>query len=132
MERVLGFTIKHGYEPWWALIWIALMIGVGWVIFKDAAYRYQAMVPAKERVYMAKEYQTARKLPPEYPRLSPLIYSADVFLPIVDLHQEEFWLPDQNTPFGKFTWFYLWVHIGLGWLLTSIFVLGLTPIFRKD
>ena len=41
-------------------------------------------------------------------------------------------MPNPNRgPCGRFLRVYLWVHIALGWLLTTLFVAGLTPLVRS-
>jgi len=82
------------------------------------------------------------KLPEEYPSFSPLAYSLDVILPLVDLQQETSWSPLIPTP--KHTWYQelfaicdlkhairllLWFENLFGWLssiLLAAVVSGLT------
>ena len=72
-------------------------------------------------------------VPPEpYPIFEPILYSADVFLPIVNLHQEDFWLPNGKHDVGWYVLLYMWFHIAAGWVLTTVFVVGLTGIVKKD
>jgi hypothetical protein len=64
-------------------------------------------------------------------RLQPFIYSLDVFLPISNFHQEEYWMPRANDVWGYLLLCYFWVHIALGWMLTTLGVAGLTGLVRK-
>src|SRR5271167_1216814 len=61
--------------------------------------------------------------------LHPLLYSLDVFLPFVNLHQKHYWWPDESAS-GNYTVlgyelnirgsllrYYLWLQIIAGWLL---------------
>jgi hypothetical protein len=70
----------------------------------------------------------------------PLVYSLDAVLPIVDLHQASRWLPDPAArctvssvgyPCGEWLRVYLWVHILVGWSLTSLAVAGFTGLVRR-
>ena len=129
----LGETIKYGYESWRALIWMAVIILIGTVIFRDAN-RADLIVPAKERVYLDHRYEAAQGkwLPPEYPAFSPLVYAADVFVPILDLHQESHWRP--ATSKGVWAWavtIFMWFYILLGWVFTTLAVAGLTGLVRQ-
>ena len=62
------------------------------------------------------------------------------FVPIIDLHQESYWLPDAKAKPPAGAWslsgsglrIYHWVHIGFGWLLSFLFVAGLSGLVRKD
>ena len=76
--------------------------------------------------------------------LHPLLYSLDVFLPFVDLHQEHYWWPDEQLQGeceiagrkilvrGSTLRFYLWLQIIAGWLLSAIFIAGVTGLIRND
>ncbi len=117
----LGGTIKYGYEPWRAFVWMALIILIGTVFFRDM-YRAELIVPAKERVYLDPHYLASNRewLPPEYPDFSPLVYAADVFVPLVDLYQEAHWRP--ATSKGAKGWavmIFVWIFILLGWVFTT-------------
>jgi hypothetical protein len=70
-----------------------------------------------------------------------LIYSLDTFLPIVNLHQEENWHPNDSAtcvigekqlPCGFILRGYLWLQIMMGWLLTTLGVAAVTGLVRKD
>jgi hypothetical protein len=76
--------------------------------------------------------------------LSPLLYSLDVFVPFVNLHQEHYWWPDDAAT-GEYRIFgwkfgahgsllrrYLWLQIIAGWLLSAIFIAGVTGLIRSD
>jgi hypothetical protein len=76
--------------------------------------------------------------------LNPLLYSLDVFLPFVNLHQEHYWWPDETTSgecaiFGRrvpirgsVLRYYLWLQIMAGWLLSAVFIAGLTGLIQND
>ncbi|WP_210407761.1 hypothetical protein, partial [Hydrocoleum sp. CS-953] len=68
-------------------------------------------------------------------------YSLDTFIPIVDLHQQTYWLPNpkkgREIPLilfkvktGALLKWYLWVHIVFGWILTSLWVAGFSGLVR--
>ena len=76
--------------------------------------------------------------------LSPLLYSLDVFVPFVNLDQEHYWWPDKAAT-GEYRIFgwkfplpgsllrrYLWLQIIAGWLLSTIFVAGVSGLIRSD
>jgi hypothetical protein len=76
--------------------------------------------------------------------LHPLLYSLDVFLPFVNLHQEHYWWPDDAATgncsilgnrfevHGSALRYYLWLQIIAGWLLSAIFIAGVTGLLRND
>ncbi len=134
---ILRLTIGYGYRPWYALLW-----GIGFVVlgasFFSLGYRWGDMTPKDAEAY--KQFKTnipAQRnhdgLPPNYIEFSAPIYSLDAFLPIVNLGEKDQWMPNRHKgDFGKFLRIWLWIHIGLGWLLTTLFVAGLTPVIRSD
>ena len=67
---LLGETIGHGYKPWSVLWYMATIIITGWLVFAWADTK-DLMVQVKEgpAVFIGR------------------IYSLDMFLPIIDLHQ---------------------------------------------
>ena len=148
----LGKTIRHGYNTWRVVRLIGAFLVAGFVVFGFADYN-NAMRPSKEGVYLDACYTQGQdgcvgrgwrsveqwyprvaelRLPEDYPRFNLFVYSLDTFFPIVGLHQESFWLPSAEAPGGWLYRLYLWVHIGFGWLLTTLGVLSLTGIVRRD
>ncbi len=131
-NRLLGVTLGFGYKPQRVLIFIVLFLILGTVLF-GAGYSNDVMAPVKERVFMDPAYLLDREIPEPYPVFNAFMYSLDSFLPIVDLHQESFWLPNANRGgWGVFLVWYLRVHIVVGWVLTSLAILGFSGLVRKD
>jgi hypothetical protein len=95
---------------------------------------------------MRRTWPEAAPSPPEaaHERLHPLLYSVDVFLPFVNLHQEHYWWPDADRSGdvavlgqrlrinGSFLRFYLWTQLIAGWLLSAIFIAGVSGLMRSD
>jgi len=114
----LSLTIGQGYQVWRLLVFAGLVIGIGTYEFSDVGPS-AALISTKA----TKEY---------CPKFDPLLYSADAFLPIVDLHQKTYWLPNPTFANYDHVMRYLRIHIFLGWLLTSLAVAGLAGIVKKD
>ena len=113
---ILGKSIGHGYKSWRLLLYgIIPLILLGWGVFWCA-----------DKCHVM---QSTKDNPSEF---NAFVYSLDVFLPIVKLHQEEFWLPTAGKPYGSYFRLYLWFHIGLGWLLSTLFVVSLTGVVKKE
>jgi hypothetical protein len=132
-NRFLEITVAYGYKPWRALVGAIGFCVLGMALF-DLGSSFGLMSPADSRVFLQPEFVKSGGtwLPPEYPRFNAPIYSLDVFLPIVDLHQESRWLPNMRNGWGWALWVYMWVHIMAGWVLTSLFVAALTGIIKKE
>ncbi len=130
---VLDITIAYGWKPWKAVfLFIAPLLLIGWGMFWCADVKLRLMQPSKERVFMSEEFKKGGVVPAAYPVFNPLIYSMDTFVPFVDLHQENYWLPDANKEWGGIFRWYLWGHIVMGWVLSTLAAVGLTGLIRKE
>ncbi len=136
----LGAFVAHGYKPWRALILLFLLWLAGSSIFYYADI-FGVLQPAKERLYTHSGYKDGNDWPNRYPKFNSLVYSLDTLIPFLNLHQEDFWLPDAtknanfspfNTSTGAWIRAYLWFHIIAGWVLASLGAVSLTGIVRKD
>ncbi len=139
-SKFLSMTIGHGHRTRRAAGWALGIIALGWALF-NVGHRAGLISPTSPYVYMSKDYTQTGDVPDEHPVLSPLVYSLDTFVPIVDLHQEAYWLPDANkgstildsvVPTGRLLRIYLWLHTGAGWVLTTLAVAGLAGVVRKE
>ena len=79
-----------------------------------------------------------------YEELNPFLYSIDLFFPFVNFDQEHYWWPDANASgqcvilgwrirfSGRTMRYYLWLQIAAGWLLSAIFLAGVTGLIRSE
>jgi hypothetical protein len=127
--------IGYGYKPW-----RALNLGLGIVavsaIFFWLGYRAGAVTPTDRTAFQIFETQSMGDQNSNslayYPRFYSLIFSLDTFLPIINLGEKDHWRPNSNMgAWGQILQFWLWIEIALGWLLTTLFVAGLTAIIRS-
>jgi hypothetical protein len=163
----LRWTMSHGYRPLRPLYWMAGLLSLGWLVFGLAARAPEPVssyageqpepvglfAPASDQVLTWDRYH-AELIPPEggppepilrrpaeYPRFNALVFAADTMLPIIDLHQEQYWQVDprkgavepilgRNYTQGELVRAYLWLHILAGWTLTTLFIVGLTGLVR--
>ena len=85
----LKATIGYGYRPLRTIGWSLSVVLFGWSVVW-AARRAGLM-----RATWAENAPTSSE--PHYENLHPFLYSLDVFLPFVNLHQEHYWWPDSQT-----------------------------------
>jgi hypothetical protein len=110
-NTLLDWTIGYGYRTWQAGLWLLGFLLVSWVVFAEA-------YPA---------HMTATKAPAQaLPHFQPFVYALDTLLPVVDLHQQDNWIPQ-----GLAQW-WAWVSILAGWVLTTAVVAALTGLIKKD
>jgi hypothetical protein len=132
----LKWTMGYGHRPLLTIGWMLGVIAMGWMmvtIGKRAGVMrptWPESIPSVEEV--------------KHERLHPLLYSFDVFLPFVNLHQEHYWWPDADRTSecivlgrklrvsGSLLRYYLWAQIAAGWLLSAIFIAGVTGLIRND
>ncbi|MBI4277530.1 MAG: hypothetical protein HY660_03655 [Armatimonadetes bacterium] len=130
-KRTLGWTLDYGYRPWKVLWWILPLIVVGSLVF-GSAERNGLMAPSSIGVLMSDSYRQTRALPRDYPAFQAVVYSLDTFLPIINFHQDAYWLATTDKPYGWIVRLYLWLHIALGWLFSTLAVAGITGLVRKE
>jgi hypothetical protein len=141
-QYLLGATIGYGYRPWQALWWMASVVGVGAALF-GTAYRADLMARTDTRAVRRRRRREEGMAPGEAFAFNPVMYSLDAFLPLVDLHQDRYWLPKAegkvsipvvrrfSLEFGaRVLWVYLWFEIVAGWVLTPLLLAGLLGIAR--
>ena len=133
---LIKWTIGYGHRPLFAIGWSLAVILLGWGAVLIGA-RAGVMAPT----WPENKPPDARK---SYEELQPLLYSLDAFLPFVNLHQEHYWWPDATatgecallgrsiTVRGRTLRYYLWLQIVAGWLLSAIFIAGITGLLRND
>ena len=112
---LLDVTIRYGWEPWRAVIGGVAVAALGALIFWLAG-RGGVM----ERVDAD-----------SFAAFQPVVYSLDSFIPFVDLRQEGGWLPNTSIDWGWPTMVYLWLHIALGWVLSTLTALSFTSVVRQ-
>ena len=131
----LGFTVGHGHNLWLLLFRFAMpLFFLGTLVFWQA-----------DRAGLMVSVCTSKDAAAEQAgRFCPWVYSLDVMLPIVNLHQEESWRPDPSrgaripsldwhVPWaGRAVQCYFWGQILLGWGLTTLLVAALTGIIRRE
>jgi hypothetical protein len=117
----LSGLVSYGFNPGKVLIPILIIIFLGYTIFSNAA-QAGLMAPTGNPV----EVNGIKT----YPVFNPFLYSVDVFLPIVDLHQESYWIPNTPQPGGESVMRYMVFHIMAGWFLTTLGVAAVTGLVK--
>jgi hypothetical protein len=129
---LLEITIGYGYRPLRALWWILGFVLFGTALF-GAGYRMRVITPSEADAYG--KYAETGSAPGHYPPFNAFVYSLENFLPVVDLHQGEYWRPnpgqpDSRTMAASLLRWYLWLHILAGWTLTPLLFAGLSGLIR--
>jgi hypothetical protein len=140
--HVFGPMIDYGYHPLkvvWPGLGLHLLVSVpfwlalGCVIFGIGKAK-GVIIATKEAEYVGSSRDEAR-VSGKYPKFSFVMYSIDVFVPIIDLQQAKYWVPTRRrgskpSLTGLVVWSYHLAHILVGRVLTTLLVLGLTGLVR--
>ena len=154
-NRFLDITIAYGYKPTKALVWSSIFISIGWNFFGFGYYNCSDSIsnnkcafspsseisPYPDSTEQSTTETNNKTINIDYPEFNLWLYSLDTFIPIVDLHQQTYWLPNpkkgEEIPLilfkvktGAFLQWYLWIHIVCGWILTSLWVAGFSGLVR--
>jgi hypothetical protein len=134
---LLQLTIGYGFIPMRALWWIMGFVALGTVLFRWG-YAERMVSPTEESAY--RSFIQTGTTPPHYPPFNAFVYSLENFLPVVDLHQGEYWRPNpshgaadhlqKHTYAGPVLHWYLWLHILAGWILTPLLAAGLSGLIH--
>jgi len=144
--------IGYGYRPlrlgaWMLAVWL-FCASVYW-----AAALQGVMAPSNPLVFQnMPQYKSClpnwylcETLPEEYTGFSPLAYSLDVLLPLVNLQQEQDWAPLITTPKG--TWYQelfgnwsfkhlvrlvIWFEIIFGWVASLLLVAVVSGLTKRS
>lgn len=157
--------------PWFALVW-ALCAGIYWGAANSGVFApsnplvfqsemFDTCRPDREQAWLKKHpdrrvtempeaykgignWYFCEELREEYTGFSPIAFSLDLLLPLVDLHQENDWAPLIATP--KVNWiaeivsffsvkrlvrFVMWCEILAGWGFSLLFVAMVSGLARR-
>jgi len=143
---VVGPFIGFGYNPWKVFYFSLVVILIGYLLFR-AGREGAIMTPTKSEAY-DKNHQLSQL----YPKFNAFVYSLKTFVPLLKLWMSDCWAPNANyaIKFGILTIrlprlrafrfpipingprlrVYLWCHAILGWILTTLWVGGLTGLSK--
>ena len=127
-------TFGYGYEPLFALGWIAGFVALGTFTF-HWGYRTGLVVPTEHDAYDI--FKDSHNPPAGYQPFNSFVYSLETFVPLIELHQVGYWLPyprkgqESSPPTGQLLRWYLWAHIVVGWIFTSLLVAGLAGLIQN-
>jgi hypothetical protein len=114
-SRFLDWAMLYGYAAYRSLILGVILLVLGTVIF-----------------WAAHDAGALRATTDPAAPFQPFVYSLDTLAPIIDLGQEATWAPDGAKRWGDWVQRYLWLHIALGWIVTTLAVAALTGLVRRD
>lgn len=156
LHWLFGALAGYGYRPMrlftsMVVVWLLCALAYWWLALSPR----NALGPTDPLIFQHSDYAAcaaANKgnwflcgpLPAEYTTFSPLAYSLDILLPLVDLGQEKSWGPLVPTPqqpfyvelftFSPAHWVRLlnWFEILYGWVASLLFVAIVSGMSRRS
>jgi hypothetical protein len=130
---LLDNTIRYGYRTWRAAILLAILYAAVAIFFwvarsHDALIAVQSTPGITGTTSLKDSACTA-----SYPCFNPFGYAFDTVIPIINVHQADFWTPNAYAS-SPWDWLSVWityVSTGLGWLFVTLAVAGYTGLARN-
>jgi hypothetical protein len=134
-----GQVIGYGYSPWRAFFISLAVIVIGWWLFRRC-YRRGLVTPTGDVEYTVTN-DGAHPTSTDYPKFNAFFYSLETFVPLVKLGLADHWTPNANRGksvrlgivslrTGSLLRGYVWVHTIFGWILTTLWVGGITGLVK--
>lgn len=157
----LDRTIGHGYRPWRGAGWLSVLLVAGWICFcwgapttvggpglikpadpvfitqNHSGNATEYWRSLNEQAVLRRGHNISYALPVEYPPFSAFWYSLDTLFPLIDLGLERAWSPSpvgsvKDDTKGWALLVYLYFHIIMGWVLSTLTVVALTGLIKRD
>ncbi len=121
-------TVGYGYRLYNALFIVVALGIIGTILFRYAQAHDLMLSTGTIPLGTVRADHCTR----DYPCFTPYIYSLQLLLPVVNLNQTDFWLPNSFSGWGIVLLAYTWSTIIFGWLLGVALVAGLGRVFGRD
>ncbi len=120
-DTVLDWTIRFGYRPSRAGLWLLAFLLLGWLCFAWVAPDPPGVPPRAVALVPASEH------PPVF---QPLVFAVDSFVPVLGLGMADGWRPSDAPEAWWLRWF-VWVYKLFGWALAGFWIAGFTGLVKK-
>lgn len=127
---LLDKTIKYGYQTWRAGVGLAAVFGV-FLALSVLGQHQHVIVPVGD-IKGLHPVPSATQCTSNYPCFYPAGYTVDTVIPLINVHQADYWGPDGHAAWG---WLWVgssWLATGLGWALATLLVAGYTGLVRQE
>jgi hypothetical protein len=126
----LDRTIRYGYQTWRAAAGLAAVFVV-FLALSILAQHQHVIVPVRD-IEGLHSVPSAAQCTSDYPCFYPAGYAVDTVIPIINVHQADYWGPDGHAPWGWAWNAGTWIATGLGWALATLLVAGYTGLVRQE
>jgi hypothetical protein len=130
LNWLLDKTIQYGYQTWRAAVGIAVLYAAVLVVFSYAQHRAGLIVPVQS-VQGLHPRPTASLCTGHYPCFSPAGYALDTVIPLINVHQADYWGPNASAGSGWLLVYVSWSATLLGYAFATLAVAGFTGLVRN-
>jgi hypothetical protein len=127
---VLDVTIRYGYQTWRALAGLAVLYVAVLLITLVAQHHDGSIVPSRDTTAIHPS-PSALKCVSDYPCFFPAGYAFDTVVPIINIHQADYWRPNATVTWGGVCIWLSWAGTVFGWLLVTLAIAGYTGLARR-
>ena len=127
---LMDFTIRYGFRTWRAVVGLAFVY-VGVLVLSIVAQHLGLITPIGT-ITGLHPVPSATACTADYPCFYPAGYAIDTVIPIMNVHQAEFWGINGREPWGWAWAAGAWLATGLGWALATLLVAGDTGLARRQ
>jgi len=120
----LDRTVGYGYRMYRTFLFVLVLGLIGWGLYY---WGEQAKL-----IYATDGSGTiAPVCKAGYPCFNSFVYSFSTLIPVVDLRESTYWLPEgSKAPWGTLLMVFTWLMIAIGWIAGTAIVAGVTRFFR--
>ena len=126
----LDITIRYGYQTWRAAALLTVVF-VAFLVLSIVGQHHHVIVPTGDTKDLH-PMPTATQCTSNYPCFYPFGYTVDTVIPIINVHQADYWRPNGHAPFG---WLWVagaWGATAAGWALATLLIAGYTGLVRQN
>ena len=126
----LDKTIRYGYQTWRAAAGLAIVF-LAFLLLSIVGQHKHVIVPTGDTKGLH-PVPTATQCTHNYPCFYPFGYTIDTVIPIINVHQADYWGPDGHAPSGWLWVFSAWAAKAAGWALATLLIAGYTGLVRQN
>jgi hypothetical protein len=126
----LDNSIRYGYQTWRAAAGLAAVF-VAFLVLSIVGQHQHVIVPTGNTKGLH-PVPTATQCTSNYPCFYPFGYTVDTVLPIINVHQADYWGPTGHAPSGWLWVAGVWGATAAGWALATLLIAGYTGVVRQN
>jgi hypothetical protein len=131
LDWLLDRSIQYGYQTWRAIVALALVYVIAVAVYWVAEHHGDLIIPVMATKIGAAA-PSATHCSKSYPCFYPAGYAIDTVIPLINVHQADYWGPNGHAHFGHALVVFTWVTTLLGWALATLAVAGFTGLARSS